>query len=59
MAERAKPHFAVQFVVRSCMRALVWLIVFSLGINLLILEHFPIIRGHILQRRSSFGTRQA
>ncbi len=54
MAERARPHFAVQFVVRSCMRALVWLILFSLGINLLILAS-PIYMMQVFDRVLASG----
>ena len=54
MTERAKPHFAVQFVVRSCLRALVWLVVFSLGINLLILAS-PIYMMQVFDRVLSSG----
>ena len=54
MAERASPHFAVQFVVRSCLRALVWLLLFSLGINLLILAS-PIYMMQVFDRVLSSG----
>lgn len=54
MAERAKPHFAVQFVVRSCLRALVWLVIFSLGINLLILAS-PIYMMQVFDRVLASG----
>lgn len=54
MAERARPHFAVQFVVRSCLRALVWLLLFSLGINLLILAS-PIYMMQVFDRVLSSG----
>lgn len=55
MAERARPHFAVQFVVRSCLRALVWLLLFSLGINLLILAS-PIYMMQVFDRVLSSGS---
>ena len=54
MAERARPHFAVQFVVRSCLRALGWLLLFSLGINLLILAS-PIYMMQVFDRVLSSG----
>ena len=54
MAERARPHFAVQFVVRSCLRALVWLLLFSLGINLLILAS-PIYMMQVFDRVLASG----
>ncbi len=54
MAERARPHFAVQFVVRSCLRALVWLLLFSLGINSLILAS-PIYMMQVFDRVLASG----
>lgn len=54
MAERARHHFAVQFVVRSCLRALVWLLLFSLGINLLILAS-PIYMMQVFDRVLASG----
>ena len=54
MVERAKLHSVIQFVISSCRRALVWLFLFSLGINLLILAS-PIYMMQVFDRVLASG----
>ncbi len=54
MVERAEPHSVIRFVVGSCRQALVWLFLFSFGINLLILAS-PIYMMQVFDRVLASG----
>ncbi|MFP6771900.1 MAG: ABC transporter transmembrane domain-containing protein [Alphaproteobacteria bacterium] len=54
MVERAESHSVIRFVVGSCRQALVWLFLFSFGINLLILAS-PIYMMQVFDRVLASG----